>query len=70
MDLINRRVAVVGTGASGIQVIPQVSKYATDLFVFQRYAFRYVNVSYIGTHKNMYVNRSPLIGNRPGFFQR
>jgi len=36
VNLIDRRVAVVGTGASGIQVIPQVAKVASNLLVFQR----------------------------------
>jgi cyclohexanone monooxygenase len=32
----DKRVAVIGTGATGIQCIPQVSKTAGHLFVFQR----------------------------------
>ncbi|ROS76091.1 cation diffusion facilitator CzcD-associated flavoprotein CzcO [Curtobacterium sp. PhB130] len=34
--LRDKRVAVVGTGATGIQVIPQVARSAEHLFVFQR----------------------------------
>lgn len=34
--LANKRVAVIGTGATGIQCIPQVAKTAGQLFVFQR----------------------------------
>ncbi|WP_051799329.1 flavin-containing monooxygenase [Catenuloplanes japonicus] len=34
--LADKRVAVVGTGASGIQVIPEVAKAAAHLYVFQR----------------------------------
>jgi cation diffusion facilitator CzcD-associated flavoprotein CzcO len=37
IDLTNKRVAIVGTGASGAQVIPQISKIASNLIVFQRY---------------------------------
>ncbi|XVV15447.1 flavin-containing monooxygenase [Actinoplanes sp. CA-131856] len=35
-DLNGKRVAVVGTGASGIQVIPQIAEKASQLYVFQR----------------------------------
>ncbi|MEV4345227.1 NAD(P)/FAD-dependent oxidoreductase [Actinoplanes sp. NPDC049596] len=35
-DLTGQRVAVVGTGASGIQVIPPVAEVASQLYVFQR----------------------------------
>ena len=35
-DLRDKRVAVVGTGATGVQVIPQVARGAQHLFVFQR----------------------------------
>ena len=34
--LADKRVAVVGTGASGIQVIPFLGEYAKHLYVFQR----------------------------------
>ncbi|GAA4608579.1 cation diffusion facilitator CzcD-associated flavoprotein CzcO [Actinoplanes octamycinicus] len=35
-DLTGKRVAVVGTGATGIQVIPHVAEAAEHLYVFQR----------------------------------
>jgi cation diffusion facilitator CzcD-associated flavoprotein CzcO len=35
-DLRGRRVAVIGTGASAVQFIPEVAKQASRLFVFQR----------------------------------
>jgi cation diffusion facilitator CzcD-associated flavoprotein CzcO len=38
VDLAGRRVAVIGTGASSIQVIPEVAKIAGHLTVFQRSA--------------------------------
>lgn len=38
LDLTGKRVAVVGTGASAIQVIPEVAKVAKHLTVFQRTA--------------------------------
>lgn len=34
--LQGERVGIIGTGASAIQVIPQVAKYAKELYVFQR----------------------------------
>ena len=34
--LTDKRVAVIGTGATGVQCIPQLAKTAKELFVFQR----------------------------------
>lgn len=36
IDLAGKRVAVVGTGASAMQIVPQVAKQASQLFVLQR----------------------------------
>ena len=36
VDLTGLRVGVIGTGSSGIQVIPQLAKQAKELVVFQR----------------------------------
>jgi len=36
MDLHGRRVAVIGTGASAVQVIPSVARHVAELTVFQR----------------------------------
>jgi cation diffusion facilitator CzcD-associated flavoprotein CzcO len=35
-DLTGKRVAVIGTGATGIQAIPEIAKQAAQLYVFQR----------------------------------
>jgi cyclohexanone monooxygenase len=35
-NLADKRVAIIGTGATGIQCIPRVAEYAEHLFVFQR----------------------------------
>lgn len=34
--LKGKRVGIIGTGATAIQVVPQLAKYAKELFVFQR----------------------------------
>ncbi len=34
--LKGKRVGIIGTGATAIQVMPQVAKYAKDLYIFQR----------------------------------
>jgi cation diffusion facilitator CzcD-associated flavoprotein CzcO len=34
--LKGKRVGIIGTGATAIQVVPEVAKYAQELFVFQR----------------------------------
>ncbi|MGW0037619.1 flavin-containing monooxygenase [Gordonia sp. NPDC003376] len=36
VDLTGRRVAVIGTGATAVQLIPEAAKVATELTVFQR----------------------------------
>jgi cation diffusion facilitator CzcD-associated flavoprotein CzcO len=36
VNLKDKRVAIIGTGATSIQVVPVVAKYAKELFVFQR----------------------------------
>lgn len=36
VDLAGKRVAVIGTGASGVQVVPELAKVAEHLTVFQR----------------------------------
>jgi len=38
VDFTGRRVAVIGTGSSGIQSIPKIAAQARELFVFQRTA--------------------------------
>ncbi len=38
VDLRGKRVGVIGTGSSGIQVIPEVAKVAAEVYVFQRTA--------------------------------
>ena len=36
IDVTGKRVGVIGTGSTGVQVIPQLAKQAEHLFVFQR----------------------------------
>jgi len=38
VDFRNKRVGVIGTGSSGVQVIPEIAKVAKSVFVFQRTA--------------------------------
>jgi len=38
VDFSNRRVGVIGTGSSGVQIIPEIAKQAKHLTVFQRTA--------------------------------
>lgn len=38
VNLCGKRVAVIGTGSSGVQVIPEIAKVASRLYVFQRAA--------------------------------
>ncbi|TGJ87289.1 hypothetical protein E0Z10_g1484 [Xylaria hypoxylon] len=34
--LANKRVGIIGTGATAIQAVPQLAKYAKELYIFQR----------------------------------
>jgi cation diffusion facilitator CzcD-associated flavoprotein CzcO len=36
VDFVGKKVAVIGTGASGVQLIPEVAKEAAELVVYQR----------------------------------
>jgi cation diffusion facilitator CzcD-associated flavoprotein CzcO len=36
VDLAGKRVGIIGTGASAVQVIPEIAKVVKELFVFQR----------------------------------
>jgi cation diffusion facilitator CzcD-associated flavoprotein CzcO len=38
VDLTGKRVAVIGTGASGIQIVPQIAAKVKQLYLFQRTA--------------------------------
>jgi len=38
VDLSGKRVGVIGTGSSGVQVIPEIAKLASEVYVFQRTA--------------------------------
>jgi len=38
VELADRRIAVVGTGSSGCQIVPTVAKVAEHVWVFQRTA--------------------------------
>ncbi|TAE30880.1 MAG: NAD(P)/FAD-dependent oxidoreductase [Cytophagales bacterium] len=57
VDLRGKRVAVVGTGASAIQIVPEVAKLASQLYVFQRtapYVTPRMNSSYSSTWQGIY----------------
>ncbi|MGI9522908.1 MAG: flavin-containing monooxygenase [Hyphomicrobiaceae bacterium] len=36
IDLKNKRVGIIGTGATAVQVVPEIAKVVKDLYVFQR----------------------------------
>ena len=38
VDLSGKRVGVIGTGSSGVQVVPEIAKLAAEVYVFQRTA--------------------------------
>ena len=38
VDLIGKRVAIVGTGATSVQIVPEIAEKVGELHVFQRTA--------------------------------
>jgi len=36
VDLVGKRVGVIGTGASAVQVVPEIAKVVKELYIFQR----------------------------------
>ena len=61
VDLTGKRIGVVGSGASAIQIVPEMQKIASELVVFQRSA-PYMNIrndhSYTDAEKRMF-ERNP-----------
>lgn len=58
IDLTGKRVGVIGTGASAIQIVPEVAKVASKLVVFQRtppYVLPRMDRIYSATEKNMFL---------------
>lgn len=62
--LIGKRVALVGTGATAIQAVPQIAKYAGQLFVFQRTASA---VDFRGNRDTDPHEWETKIANKPGW---
>ncbi len=63
LDLTGRRVAVVGTGASAIQFVPEIAKQVAHLTVFQRsapYVIHKPDRAY-GPRTHALLDRSPLV---------
>ena len=59
--LADKRVAVIGTGATGVQLIPRVAKSAKHLTVFQR------TPSCVGPRLNSQTDRAWFEAQRPGW---
>ena len=38
VDLTGKRVAIIGTGATSVQVVPEIAEKVAELYVFQRTA--------------------------------
>lgn len=62
--LRDKSVAVVGTGATGVQVIPEVAACAKELFVFQR------TPALVAPRDNKPTGRDWIRDDRPGWQQR
>lgn len=57
--LRGKRVAIVGTGATGVQVIPQLAEYADSLVVFQRTPTQIAPRENAPTDENWFKNLPP-----------
>lgn len=73
VDLSAKRVGVIGTGSSGVQVIPQIAKQAQHLTVFQRTAHyaiparnRDLDPSYAAELKERFEEYREIARNHPG----
>ena len=59
--LADKRVALIGTGATAVQIVPEVAKYAKELLVFQR------TPSSIGVRGNREIDRNYVDRSSPGW---
>lgn len=64
VGLADKRVAVIGTGATGIQLIPRVAKTAKELYVFQR------TPSSVGVRGNIPTDPEWFTAQAPGWQER
>lgn len=63
-QLQGKRIGVVGSGASAIQIVPELAKIASELVVFQRsapYVIPRANRSYTESEKRMYARAPELM---------
>ncbi|MBK7115911.1 MAG: NAD(P)/FAD-dependent oxidoreductase [Proteobacteria bacterium] len=63
VDFTGKRVAVIGTGSSGVQVIPEIARQAQRLYVFQRTA------NYVLPVRNELLSDDELARRRAAFVQ-
>jgi len=61
VGLVGKRVAVIGTGATAIQIVPAVAKWAKELYVFQR------TPSTVGQRDNCETGPDWIDMSRPGW---
>ena len=73
IELTGRRVGVIGTGSSGVQVIPQLAKQAAQLSVFQRTAHyaiparnRPLDPAYVADLKQRFQEHREVARHHPG----
>lgn len=73
VELDGKRVGVIGTGSSGVQVIPQLAKQAGELFVFQRTAHyaipaqnRPLNPEFVADLKSRFEEYRDIARHHPG----
>lgn len=65
-NLKDKRVGIIGTGATAVQAVPQLAKWAKELYVFQRTPS---SVDYRGNHATDPENWNRDIANKEGWQQ-
>ncbi|KAM0231406.1 hypothetical protein ACHAPO_008516 [Fusarium lateritium] len=66
-NLKDKRVGIIGTGATGIQVVPQLAKWAKELYVFQRTP---TSVGVRGQKETDTTEWKTSIASEPGWYRR
>ncbi|KAF4454818.1 flavin-binding monooxygenase-like family [Fusarium albosuccineum] len=64
--LKDKKVGLIGTGASAVQILPEIAKWAKDVYVFQRTPSA---VDFRGNRETDEILFKKQIGNKPGWWE-
>ena len=63
-ELVDKRVGIIGTGATAVQIVPHLGQWAREVYVFQR------TPSSVGIHGNKMTDPSWVASLKPGWQER